>query len=237
MNIYQDILCAKKEGRKLLALLIDPDKLTNDSLAALVKKINTLPVTHIFVGGSLVENNVLDHLLTSLKKVTSLPVLLFPGDPSQLSDKADGLLFLQLLSGRNPTYLIDYQLAAVPVLKDAQVEIISTAYLLIDGGKESAVQRVSQTQPMSRTDVSKVVDTCIAGMWMGSKLIYLEAGSGALFPVPKEMITEVHKAVDIPVIVGGGIRSAQMIEEVYQAGADLVVIGTAFENDTNFFNS
>ncbi|MBQ0117255.1 MAG: geranylgeranylglyceryl/heptaprenylglyceryl phosphate synthase [Flavobacterium sp.] len=237
MNIYQDILCAKKEGRKLLALLIDPDKLTNDSLAALVKKINTLPVTHIFVGGSLVENNVLDHLLTSLKEVTSLPVILFPGDPSQLSDKADGLLFLQLLSGRNPTYLIDYQLAAVPVLKDAQVEIISTAYLLIDGGKESAVQRVSQTQPMSRTDVSKVVDTCIAGMWMGSKLIYLEAGSGALFSVPKEMITEVHKAVDIPVIVGGGIRSAQMIEEVYQAGADLVVIGTAFENDTNFFNS
>lgn len=237
MNIYQDILCAKKEGRKLLALLIDPDKLTNDSLAALVKKINTLPVTHIFVGGSLVENNVLDHLLTSLKVATSLPVILFPGDPSQLSDKADGLLFLQLLSGRNPTYLIDYQLAAVPVLKDAQVEIISTAYLLIDGGKESAVQRVSQTQPMSRTDVSKVVDTCIAGMWMGSKLIYLEAGSGALFSVPKEMITEVHKAVDIPVIVGGGIRSAQMIEEVYQAGADLVVIGTAFENDTNFFNS
>lgn len=237
MNIYQDILCAKKEGRKLLALLIDPDKLTNDSLAALVKKINTLPVTHIFVGGSLVENNVLDHLLTSLKVATSLPVILFPGDPSQLSDKADGLLFLQLLSGRNPTYLIDYQLAAVPVLKDAQVEIISTAYLLIDGGKESAVQRVSQTQPMSRTDVSKVVDTCIAGMWMGSKLIYLEAGSGALFSVPKEMIKEVHKAVDIPVIVGGGIRSAQMIEEVYQAGADLVVIGTAFENDTNFFNS
>ena len=155
--------------------------------------------------------------------------MLFPGDYSQITDAADGILFLSLISGRNPEYLISQQVKAVPQLKVSGLEVIPTGYLLIDGGKETAVQRVTQTLPLPQQEVEIIVNTSLAGQFSGKQLIYLEAGSGALFPVSREVISEVKAAIEIPLIVGGGIRSQEQLEEAYEAGADMVVMGTVFE--------
>ena len=171
-----------------------------------------------------------------LKEKLALPILLFPGNPSQISVLADGILFLSLISGRNPEYLIEHHISSVPILKNTNLEIIPTGYVLIESGTITAVERVSQTKPLGRTNLSLVCHTAKAGEYLGNKLIYLEAGSGAKLPVPLEMITAVSREVSIPLVVGGGIRSQKEIQQAFNAGADLVVIGTAFENDGNFFN-
>lgn len=237
MTIYQQILDSKAKSHKLLAILLDPDKLTLENLSALIQKINQSPATHIFVGGSSYNGTYLNDLIGVIKQNTKLPILLFPGNPSQISDKANGVLFLSLLSGRNPEYLIEHQINAVPILKKTNLEVISTAYILIESGSETAVERVTLTKPLDRNNFDYVLQTAQAGEYIGNKLIYLEAGSGAQLPVPLEMITLVSQNTSIPLIVGGGIRSRQEIESCYKAGADLVVIGTAFENDNNFFKS
>ena len=161
---------------------------------------------------------------------------MFPGNSEQISDKANGILFLSLISGRNPDYLIEHQVNAVPILKKINLEIISTGYILIESGKPTAVERVSQTKPLSRNNPQYILQTAQAGEMMGNKLIYLEAGSGADFAVPEKIISLVSQNISVPLIVGGGICSLSEIEKVYNAGADLVVIGTAFENDSDFFN-
>jgi phosphoglycerol geranylgeranyltransferase len=235
-TIYNAIIQSKKENRKLLAILLDPDKIVWENLEYLIKKINQSPATHIFIGGSLVKNNILDDLIIRLKQKLSLQIVLFPGNPSQISNKADGILFLSLISGRNPDYLIEHQVNAAPILKKTQLEIISTGYILIESGGETAVSRVSKTQPLDRNKTDYVVQTAQAGEMLGNKLIYLEAGSGAKQAVPLEMIEKVSNNIQIPLIVGGGIIDLQGIQNAYKAGADLVVIGTAFENDHNFFN-
>lgn len=235
-NIYNEILLAKSEAKKLLAILIDPDKVLVESNSNLIQKINQSPATHILVGGSSFNGTHLDELIIELKSKTNLPILLFPGNPSQISDKAHGILFLTLLSGRNPDYLIEHQVNAVPILNKTNLEVISTGYILIESGKETAVERVSQTKPLDRNNSEYVLQTAQAGVYIGNKLIYLEAGSGAQLTVPTEMITLVSQNINIPLIVGGGIRSKSEIEKAYNAGADLVVIGTAFENDANFFD-
>lgn len=233
-NIYNAIITSKNQ--KLLAILLDPEKLTLDSLAPLVEKINASPATHILVGGSSFEGNHLDELIQTIKKNTDLPILLFPGNPSQISAEADGILFLTLLSGRNPDYLIEHQVNAVPFLKKTHLEVISTGYILIESGNETSVQKVSQTQPLKRDNAEYILQTAQAGELIGNKLIYLEAGSGAKWAVPNEIIELVAQNITIPVLVGGGIRSKEAIENAYKAGATMVVIGTAFENDSNFFN-
>ena len=236
-NIYQEILNSKAENKKLLAILIDPDKVAMETISKLAEKINQSPATHVFVGGSSFTGNNLDDLISELKTKTNLPIVLFPGNPSQISNKADGILFLTLLSGRNPDYLIEHQINAVPILKKTNLEIISTGYILIESGKETAVERVTKTKPLSRNNADYVLQTAQAGELIGNKTIYLEAGSGAKLSVPQEIISLVSQNIKIPLIVGGGIRSHQEIEKAYKSGADLVVIGTAFENDINFFNS
>ena len=163
-------------------------------------------------------------------------MVLFPGNPSQISNEADAILFLLLLSGRNPDYLIGHQVAAAPILKKSALEIISTGYILIESGNETAVTRISKTTPMDRFNLELVVATAQAGEMLGNKLIYLEAGSGACQAVPLTMINSVSQNIEIPLIVGGGIVSLKGIQQAYKAGADLVVIGTAFEKDINFFN-
>ena len=235
-NIYQNILVAKQNNQKLLAILIDPDKTKAEEIESLFQKINQSPATHIFIGGSIVEQICIDILIIEIKKYCHLPILIFPGHPSQISNEADGILFLSLLSGRNPDYLIEHHINSVEALEKSNLEIIPTGYLLIDGGKETAVQRVSQTQPIENNNIELAYKTAKAGEFLGKKLIYLEAGSGANQHVSLEMIRYVAQNIEIPLIVGGGIRSMKTIREVYNAGADLVVIGTAFENDTNFFN-
>lgn len=236
-NIYQNIVAAKKNNSKLLAILIDPDKTNITEIESLSQKINQSPATHIFIGGSIVEQVCIDSLIIEIKKYCSLPILIFPGHPSQISNEANGILFLSLLSGRNPDYLIEHHINSVDILTNSDLEIISTGYILIDGGNETAVQRVSQTQPIENTNIDLAYKTAKAGEYLGKKLIYLEAGSGAKNHVSLEMVQYVSKNISIPLIVGGGIKSLSKIEEIFRVGADIVVIGTAFENDVNFFSN
>jgi phosphoglycerol geranylgeranyltransferase len=236
-TIYLEILNSKKKGEKLLAILIDPDKIQLGQLDNLIEKINQSPATHVFVGGSLVETNLIDVIIKQIKQVCNLPILLFPGSPSQISKYADGILFLNLISGRNPDYLIEHQVNAVPILEKTNLEVISTGYILIENGKQTAVERVSQTKPLKRNNIDYVCQTAKAGEYMGNKLIYLEAGSGAEKAIPLVMIKEVSKKITIPLIVGGGITTKVGIQNAFSSGADLVVIGTAFENDINFFEA
>lgn len=220
-----------------MAILIDPDKVNLQNIELLSEKIKKSPATHIFVGGSLVTHFILDELIQELKKHLNLPVVLFPGDPSQISSNGDAILFLSLLSGRNPDYLIEYQVQAAPILKKTNLEVISTGYLLIESGSETAVARVSKTTPLQRDNLALILATAQAGEMLGTKLVYLEAGSGAKKAIPLEMIALIAENVKIPIVVGGGIVTLSQIQEAYNAGADLVVIGTAFENNLQFFET
>lgn len=236
-TIYDQIRQAKSENQKLLAILIDPDKVVWADLEYLMNKINQSPATHIFIGGSLVETNRIGELVIRLKHKVNLPMVLFPGNPSQISKEADAILFLSLISGRNPDYLIEHQVKAAPILRQTQLEIISTGYILVDGGNETAVERVSKTKPLVRNNLELALATAQAGEMLGNKLIYLEAGSGAKLAVPLEMIDLISKNTEIPLIVGGGIVDLLGIQDAYDSGADLVVIGTAFERDFDFFET
>jgi phosphoglycerol geranylgeranyltransferase len=236
-NLYTQIIQAKRNNQKLLAILLDPDKVVFENLSILISKINLSPATHIFIGGSYVTTNILDELIVKIKQNCDLPIFLFPGNPSQISNKADAILFLSLISGRNPDYLIEHQVKAAPILKKTKLEVISTGYILIESGTETAVERVSKTKPLNRNNLDLALATAQAGEMLGNKLIYLEAGSGAKQAVPLEMIALVAQNIEIPLLVGGGIVDLQGIQNAYDSGADLVIIGTAFENDNNFFNA
>jgi phosphoglycerol geranylgeranyltransferase len=236
-SIYDQIVYSKYKGQKLLAILIDPDKVNMETIAELCLAINSSPATHILVGGSSFEGDFLDELILAFKKTLQLPILLFPGSATQISGNADGILFLSLLSGRNPDYLIEHQVQSVPLLNKTQLEVIPTAYILVESGSETAVARISKTQPLDRNNPAYILQTAQAGVYLGNKLIYLEAGSGAKLSVPDELIALVANNTPVPLIVGGGIRSASEINKAFEMGADMVVIGTAFENDINFFNT
>lgn len=236
INIYKEIIQAKTEFKKLLAILLDPDKIVWEDLELLIIKIKQSPATHIFIGGSQVKTNRIDELISRLKQKLNLPMVLFPGNPSQISNEADAILFLSLISGRNSDYLIEHQVKAAPIIKKTQLEVISTGYMLIESGTETAVERVSKTKPLDRDNPQLALATAQAGEMLGNKLIYLEAGSGAKQAVPLKMIELVAQNVKIPLIVGGGIVDLHNIQKAYDAGADLVVIGTAFENDHDFFS-
>lgn len=234
-TIYQQIIKAISKSEKLLAVLIDPDKMTIKMASQFIGKINQSLATHIFVGGSTVADFATEQLVSVIKKHTHLPIILFPGDVSQITGQADALLFLSLISGRNPEYLIGKQVASVSKLRQMHLEVIPTGYLLIENGKETAVQKVTGTEPMSKDSVQDIVDTAKAGELLGMKLIYLEAGSGALNPIDSTIINNVKKEISLPLIVGGGIRTKKQLEEAYNSGADLVVIGTAFEDNEALF--
>ena len=216
------------EKEKGLAILIDPDKFSISEMESFLEQIPK-ETTFLFIGGSIVLHEATEAVVSALKEKTSLPIILFPGDFSQLTSKADGVLFLSLISGRNVEYLIEQQLRAVPRLKYCKLEIIPTGYILLDGGNKSAVARVTNTQPMPQANIESIVNTALAGQFMGAKLIYLEAGSGALFPVKPEVIAAVKKEIEIPLIVGGGIKTELQKKAAYEAGADMIVMGTAFE--------
>ncbi len=228
-TIYENLYLLKELDQKQLTVLIDPDKFDEFKVEQF---INDLPedITHIFVGGSTVEPNKTDSTVSAIKKFSDLPLIIFPGDYTQITEKADGILFLSLLSGRNPEYLIEQQVKSISKLKNSSLEIIPTGYILIDGGKECAVQRISKTKPMPQNNVKAIVNTALAGQYSGKQLIYLEAGSGAINHVSLEIIREVKEVLSIPLIVGGGIKNSKQLDSIYNAGADMVVIGTAFEN-------
>ena len=228
-SYLEEIQQAAYENRKLLAVLIDPDKFDENSASEFIQKLPK-ETTHIFVGGSTVEEGRTCEVVKAFKSLCGLPIILFPGDHNQISSHADVLLFLSLISGRNPEFLIEQQVRSVEKIRNTNLEIIPTGYILIDGGRETSVQKVSNTVPLAQSNIQQIVNTALAGQYSGKKLIYLEAGSGANYPVSSEIISSVKNELNIPVIVGGGIRSTRNLQKAYDAGADLVVIGTAFEN-------
>lgn len=234
-GIYQHIVTSAKNGEKLLAVLIDPDKMKLSHVPNFMAKVNQSIATHVFVGGSEVDEGVTEVLVEAIKKYTHLPVVLFPGDKLQITNQADGILFLTLISGRNPEYLIGQHVDAVSKLKTTDLEIIPTGYILIENGKQTAVERVSNTKPIERSAIELIENTAVAGQFLGVKLIYLEAGSGATHSIEPTIISSVKRQLNIPLIVGGGIRTKNAMDAAYKAGADLVVIGTAFENNGAFF--
>ncbi|MEM0517938.1 geranylgeranylglyceryl/heptaprenylglyceryl phosphate synthase [Aequorivita flava] len=227
-TFYKTLLNNISAKKKQLAILIDPEKFTNAEAAVFLKKIPN-ETTHLFVGGSTVKNGRTNETVQVLKAETNLPIFLFPGDYSHITPLADALLFLTLLSGRNAEYLVGQQIKAISKLKQTALQIISTGYILIDGGNNSAVSKVTKTEPLSQQNIEEIVHTALAGQYMGAKLIYLEAGSGAKFPVNGEIISRVKSTISIPVIVGGGIKTEAQKQAAYRAGADMVVMGTAFE--------
>ena len=212
-----------------LAILLDPDKIKVEETFALIQKIPSA-TDFLLIGGSFVENGQTDAIVKEVKKHTKLPVILFPGDYEQLSKQADAILFLSLLSGENAAFLISHQLKAAPEIKKAQLSVIPTGYILIDGGNHSGVAQKSNTKPISQSSINRIINTAITAEYLGKKLIYLEAGSGAKQSVSINIIQQVVKQVDLPIIVGGGIKTKKQINDAYEAGANVVVVGTAFEN-------
>lgn len=234
--IYDQILKKRLNGKKQIAVLIDPDKTDQSKLSGLLMSVNETPPDLIFVGGSLISANI-DITLKVIKEITNIPVLLFPGSSIQISRFADGILFLSLLSGRNPEFLISHHVSSAPLLKSSGMEVVSTGYILIDGGTVSSVEYMSNTKPIPGAKTDLATATAIAGEMMGMKMLYLEAGSGAITPVPKTMITKVKEQTGIPLIVGGGLNSTEKIKAACAAGADIVVVGNAFEKDTHLLRS
>lgn len=236
-TIYNNIVKAAASHKKLLAVLIDPDKMSLDSVELFMGQVNNSIITHVFIGGSTVKNNVTQQLVTQIKKYTHLPLVIFPGDVAQISHEADALLFLSLLSGRNSEYLIGQHIKSVPVLRKSKLEVIPTAYILVESGVKTAVQQVTQTQPLLRSHPESIVNTAKAGEFLGMKLIYLEAGSGAKYAVPLSVLKQVKQDITVPLIVGGGINTIKGLDAAYKNGADMVVIGTAFEKNETFFEA
>ncbi len=230
-NIYSLILENKKKGKKLLAVLIDPDKQDLLSIPLLVKTIAENGADLIFVGGSLMVNSDFEEKLVAIKAHSRLPVILFPGSPVQVNKNADGILLLSLISGRNPELLIGQHVAAAPILKASGLEILPTGYILVDSGKTTTVTYISNTTPVPYDKPEIAACTALAGEQLGMKLIYLETGSGALKPISSAMILKTKEFITVPLIVGGGIKTPEQAYEACLAGADIIVIGTAFENN------
>ena len=225
--IYKELLDSKHNAKKKLAILIDPDKLRLNSMDSVIKSAVDNQIDYFFIGGSLIVNDMLDNVLEVLKKESKIPLILFPGNSMQLSYKADAILFLSLISGRNPELLIGNHVISAPYLKLSPLEIISTGYMNIDGGVSTTVSYISNTNPIPKDKNDIAVCTAIAGEMLGLKTIFLDAGSGAKYPVSTEMISSIRGAVDVPIITGGGIRNPEKAYENVSAGADVVVVGNA----------
>ena len=231
MDLYKSILVSKNQGKKLFAILIDPDKQKNSDLLLIIKYANKSKVNYFFVGGSLLINDNLNDCIKTIKENSKIPVILFPGNTMQINPKADGILFLSLISGRNPDLLIGKQVISAPILKQTELEIISTGYMLIDSGKATTASYMSNTVPIPREKNAIASSTAIAGQYLGMKLIYMDGGSGAEQPIKSDMIKHVSNCIDIPLIIGGGICNAKKAIENCEAGADLIVVGNAIEKD------
>ncbi len=230
MNIFDTI----KSLSKGIAVLIDPDKFkTKEALKDFLKKIKLTQPNFIFVGGSSVAKSDFDQCVELVKKIIPIPIVLFPGASHHISNSADALLFLSLISGRNPDFLIGQHVEAIDELEQMDIETIPTSYLLIDGGKMSSVQYVSGTQPIPQEEISIARKTAQAGKHLGHKLIYADAGSGAIKPISSSMIKALS-TVRSPLIIGGGLRSVNSIQEAHKHGANLVVIGNKLEEDIDF---
>jgi putative glycerol-1-phosphate prenyltransferase len=215
---------------KKIGLLLDPDKARGDSLSAILKIAGDHKADFILAGGSLTFNNI-DHLIDTIKRECSIPVILFPGNLLQLTRKADIILLLSLISGRNPELLIGNHVLAAPFLKDIRSKLISVGYILISCGSKTSVEYISQTEAIPSDKPEIVVATALAGEMLGMAMVYLEAGSGASCPVPLEIISSVRENISVPVAVGGGIKDKTQIRDIYNAGAEIIILGNGCEKN------
>jgi len=235
-NLYSNILALKAAQRKGFAVLIDPDKLEEQALLKTIEIAKNAGVDFFFVGGSLVVTDTLDTVVSTLKKHCDIPVILFPGSPDQITPKADALLYLSLISGRNPELLIGQHVISAPFIRQSGLEVMPVGYMLIDGGTPTTVSYISNTHPIPSNKNDIAACTAMAGEMLGLKLIYMDAGSGAQKSIPTVMISQVAKYIQIPLIVGGGITTAEKAKENCSAGADIIVVGNAVEKDPALIN-
>ena len=217
-------------GKKSIALLLDPDKSTGDSLHNILQYAIGSKTDYIFAGGSLTFSSI-DNLISEIRKLCAIPVILFPGNLLQLTLKADIILLLSLISGRNPELLIGNHVIAAPHLKDVREKLVSVGYILIGCGEKTSVEYISQTEPIPCDKPEIAVATALAGEMLGMQMIYLEAGSGATNPVPLNIVKAVRQNISIPLAVGGGIKSKDEVEDIYNAGADLIILGNGCEKN------
>lgn len=229
MSVYSAL---SDTSRKKFVVLIDPDKPSDEQIIEIVEKSKDVGVDFFFVGGSLLLTDSLDHCIKLIKKHCDIPVLIFPGDSLQISKWCDGFLLLSLISGRNSEMLIGRHVVAAPYLKLYGNEIIPTGYMLVDGGNPTSVSYMSNTTPIPHDKDAIAMCTALAGEMLGLKVIYMDAGSGAVNPISSEMISKVKNTISVPLIVGGGIRTPEKAAECAKAGADIVVIGNALEKGT-----
>ena len=230
-KLYDIITQGKSNAKKAFAVLIDPDKINEQSLTHAIDIAVKSKVDYFFVGGSLVVTDTLDTVVTSIKKQCNIPVILFPGSPDQITPKADALLYLSLISGRNAELLIGQHVISAPFVKKSGLEIISVGYMLIDGGTPTTVSYISNSNPIPSNKNDIALCTAMAGEMLGQKLIYMDAGSGAQKAIPTEMIAKVSAHIQIPLVVGGGITTPEKAKQNCIAGADIIVVGNAVEKD------
>jgi len=230
-SIYPQLLQKLTHDEKSFAVLIDPDKIETKDISPLASLLLQSKVDYLLVGGSLMVSDHLDKVVELLKKETGLPIILFPGSPAQITPKADALLYLSLISGRNPDLLIGQHVQSVATVRQSGLEILPTGYMLIDGGTPTTVSYISNTWPIPHNKPDIALCTALAGEMLGLKLIYMDAGSGATTAISNEMIQTVSQSLHIPLIVGGGIRNPQAAAEKAAAGANLIVVGNAIEKD------
>ncbi len=230
-KIYNEILSTVSTRKKLYWTLLDPDDFSPEEAGSLCHKAEKCGVNGVLVGGSLMHTNHLDALVKNIKESCSLPVILFPGDSSQITKFADAILFMSLISGRNADFLIGEQVKGAPLIKKMNIEPIPMGYMLIESGTVTSVEFMSNTRPIPRDKPGIAALHALAAQYLGQKLIYLEAGSGAVHSVPEKLITTVKSQIDIPVIVGGGIRDSQTAINKLKAGADIIVTGNLLTQD------
>ncbi|MES2329448.1 MAG: geranylgeranylglyceryl/heptaprenylglyceryl phosphate synthase [Bacteroidota bacterium] len=231
--LYHQFVERKRSGKKSFAVLIDPDKVDNEKIDQLLTLATDAKVDYFFVGGSLVISSHLDECIQQIKAFSDIPVLLFPGSPSQVSKYADALLYLSLISGRNAELLIGQHVISAPFVKKSGLEIMPTGYMVVDGGAPTTVSYISNATPIPADKNEIAMCTAMAGEMLGMKLIYMDAGSGAKRAITEAMIEKVAKHIEIPLIIGGGITEPEKAYRNCKAGADVIVVGNAIEKDVS----
>lgn len=238
MKVLEAIHAKQQDRKKSIAVLIDPDKISQSSeLRSLINLASENCVDYFFVGGSLITTVNLSDVVKEIKQSVSIPVILFPGNVFQIEPTADALLFLSLISGRNPELLIGQHVVAAPILRNTRLEVIPTGYMLIGSGPSTSAAYISNTMPIPEEKYSVAACTAMAGEMLGLQMIYMDAGSGAEKEINARMITTVRKAIGVPLIVGGGINTAHKASQALEAGADLIVIGNALEKEPQLLTS
>ncbi|MCB0699155.1 MAG: geranylgeranylglyceryl/heptaprenylglyceryl phosphate synthase [Chitinophagales bacterium] len=230
-KIYQGLTELKSQGKSGFAVLVDPEKVAPADMQYLAELCNDAGVDYLLMGGSLIVEHQLEASVKRFKEDSDIPVLLFPGSPAQVTPYADGLLYLSLISGRNPELLIGQHVVSAPAVRASGLEIISTGYMVVDGGRPTTVSYMSHSAPIPSDKPDIALCTAWAGELQGKHVIYMDAGSGAKNPISEEMIKKVGSNIEIPLFIGGGIKTPEKVYDNCKAGANIVVVGNAIERD------